>query len=226
MRIVPSKSFLLILLCICTANVLCGCKSGPDTGAGIETRESVKSGLPAGADPNQSRPLTFAEFAAIPDPPGVAKNDPRYEKQRIPAFPNALGMKEGDVVAVRGYLQLVTLMNDGDYNLHFTAAVDSPDNYAIVEIPDDDDVTDRGLIPLIDNARDALKARALSGRDPARTPGTKIATPLYVEITGQLFFSDSHAGEAPVPDNQGLHRATNWQIHPGLSVRFPTSPAH
>jgi hypothetical protein len=223
MKIVRSRYFHFISLCIVSAFVLWGCKSG-ETAGGAETRESIKTGLPPDTDPNLARPLTFAEFASIPDPPGVAKNDPRYEKQRIPAFPNPLNVKEGDVVSVRGYLQIVTLMGDGDYNIHFTAA-NSPDNYAIVEIPDYDDVADRKLRPFVDKARDDLKVHSLSGKDPARTPGSKMSAPLYVQITGQLFFSDTHVGDAPVPDSQGLHRATNWQIHPGLKVLFLASPA-
>jgi hypothetical protein len=226
MKIGRGKLFVSISLCAVSVFAFSGCGSDKDKATGgTETRESVKTGLPSGADPNQSRSLTFAEFASIPDPPGVTKNDPRYDKQRILAFPNPLNVKEGDVVSVRGYLQVVTLMGDGDYNFHFTAAADSPDNYAVVEIPDDDDVADRRLRLLVEKARDDLKARALSGKDPARTPGSKLSAPLYVEITGQLFFSDNHVGDAPAPDRQGLHRATNWQIHPGLKVAFPAPPA-
>jgi hypothetical protein len=225
MKILRGGYSLFISLGIVSTLVPCGCKSDKTADGGTETRDSVKTGLPTGADPNEARSLTFAEFASIPEPPGVVKNDPRYEKQRIPAFPNPLGVKEGDVVRVGGYLQVVTLMSDGNYNFHFTATSGSPDNYAVVEIPDDDDVTDRKLRPLMANARDILKARALSGNDPARTPGTKIAAPLFVEITGQLFFSDNHVGDAPALDSQGLHRATNWQIHPCLKVAFHAPPA-
>ena len=227
MTIMRGRIVLAASLCAGLAFAAGGCGSDKEKAAGgaTETRISVKTGLPPGADPNQARSLTFAEFGSIPEPPGVAKNDPRYDKQRIPAFPNPLNVKEGDVVSVRGYLQIVTLMGDGDYNLHFTAAPDSPDNYAVVEIPDDDDVSDRKLRPLIESARDALKSRALSNKDPARPPGTKMAAPLYAEITGQLFFSDTHVGDAPAPDRQGLHRATNWQIHPGLKISFPAAPA-
>ncbi|HUK29891.1 MAG TPA: hypothetical protein VLV89_02185 [Candidatus Acidoferrum sp.] len=223
------KLFFSISLCAALAFVLSGCgKSEKTQGTAsgtTETRVSVKTGLPPGADPNQPRVLTFAEFASIPEPPGVTKNDPRYEKQRIPAFPNPLGVKEGDVVKVRGYLQVVTLMGDGDYNFHFTATASSPDRYAVVEIPDDDDVADKKLRPLVESARDALKRQALSGKDPARTPGSTISPALYVEITGQLFFSDNHVGDQPNPDRQGFYRATNWQIHPGLMISFPAPPA-
>ncbi len=228
MKLRTANCFISISICAALAFATVGCdkaeKSEKAQGGGAtETRVSVKTGLPPGADPNQPRVLTFAEFASIPVPPGVTKNDPRYEKQRIPAFDNPLGVKEGDVVKVRGYLQVVTLMGDGDYNFHFTATT-SPDRYAVVEIPDDDDIADRKLRPLVENARDALKKQALSGKDPARTPGTSMTTPLYIEITGQLYFSDTHVGDQPAPDRQGFYRATDWQIHPGLMISFPTPP--
>jgi hypothetical protein len=223
---------LSISLCTVLAFALIGCGSDKSEkaqgtssgGGGAETRVSVKTGLPPGGDPNQALSLTFAEFASIPDPPGVTKNDPRYDNVRIPAFDNPLGVKEGDVVKVRGYLQVVTLMGDGDYNFHFTATAASQDRYAVVEIPDDDDISDRKLRPLVENARDALKKQALSGKDPARTPGSAMATPIYIEITGQLFYSDNHVGDQPAPDRQGFYRATNWQIHPGLMISFPAPP--
>jgi hypothetical protein len=114
-------------------------------------------------------------------------------------------------------------MGDGDYNLRFTASANSPDNYIVSEIPDDDDLADKKLRPLVIAARNALKSQALEGKDPSRQ-GTKPASPPYFEITGQLYFSDNHVGDAPAPDRQGLHRASNWQIHPGLFVNFSAKP--
>jgi hypothetical protein len=211
-----------LMLCAAFALFLQGCGK-KDSGGIKETRVPVKTSLPSGTDPSQARTLTFAEFASIPDPPDVQKNDPRYDKVRIPPFANPLGVKEGDVVKVGGYLQIVTYMGDGDYNFRFTATPISPDHYIVCEIPDDDDLADKKLRPLVIAARDALKAQALGGKDPSKQ-GTKPSAPTYMEITGQLYFSDNHVGDAPAPDRQGLHRASNWQIHPGLFVSFPAKP--
>src|SRR5580704_16511138 len=76
----------------------CGKKNESGGGANRETRVPVKTSLPPGTDPNNAKLLTFADFTSIPEPPGVVKNDPRYDKQRIPAFSNPQGVKEGDVI--------------------------------------------------------------------------------------------------------------------------------
>jgi hypothetical protein len=223
MRPAGIKFYFALLACATLATFLQGCEK-KEAGGFKETRVAVKTSLPPGTDLAQSRTLSFADFISIPDPPGLQKNDPRYDKVRIPPFANPLGVKEGDVVRVGGYLQLVTYMGDGDYNLRFTGTEDSPDHYVIVEIPDDDDLADKKLRPLVIAARNALKAQALEGKDPSRQ-GTKIAASPYVEITGQLYFSDNHVGDAPAPDRQGLHRASNWQIHPGLFINFAAKPS-
>jgi hypothetical protein len=202
----------------------CGNKN-ESSGANVETRVAVKTGLPSGTDPNNSKLLTFADFISIPEPPGVVKNDPRYDKQRIPAFSNPQGVKEGDVVSVKGYIHVVTLMGDGDYNIRLTATPDSSDNYIVSEIPDDDDISDKTLRPMVIAARNFIKSQMLQGKDPSRQ-GTNIDAPAYIQLTGQLYFSDNHVGDAPAPDKQGTHRATSWQIHPGLAIAFNPETTH
>lgn len=212
----------LCVACVSCGLLLQGCKKkeqGPDA-----ARAAIKANLPAGADPTSVRSLTFADITSLPDPPGVVKNDPRYENARIPAFSNSFGVKEGDVVKVAGYLHTVTLMGDGDYNLKFSAKPDSTDNYIVSEIPDDDDVTDRKVRGMVVAAREYVKSQFLGGKDASRQ-GTVLQDAPYVEITGQLYFGDSHAGEPITPDKQGLHRASNWQIHPGIGVMLTAKPS-
>jgi hypothetical protein len=232
MKTVRVKTCTVLSLAIALAMLFNGCKKEESTGgnagsagASKETRVPVKTSLPAGADPSQPKVLSFAEFVSIPEPPGVLKNDPRYDKDRIPAFSNSLGVKEGDVVKIRGYLHVVTLMGDGDYNIRLSATADSADNYVVSEIPDDDDIADKKLRPMVIAAREYIKAHMLQGKDASRQ-GSTVTGPSYVELTGQLFFSDNHVGDAPAPDKQGLHRATSWQIHPGLAVSLVPEPGH
>ena len=216
--------FMLSLAAV--VGVLCnGCKKNESAGGFNETRVAVKTGLPPGANPADAKALSFAEFISIPEPPGIVKNDPRYDKQRIPAFSNPLGVKEGDVVKVRGYLHMVTLMGDGDYNIRIGATTDSADGYIVSEIPDDDDLADKKLRPMVIAAQEFIKSHMLQGKDPSRQGSTVTGSP-YVELTGQLYFSDNHVGDAPVPDKQVLHRASSWQIHPGLAVALATEPGH
>lgn len=208
-------SFLACVACM----PLSGCRKeerGPDA-----ARSAVKTSLPAGTDPTAARSISFADLTSLPDPPGVEKSDPRYEKARIPAFANTLGVKEGDVVKVGGYLHTVTLMGDGDYNLKFSSKADSADGYIVSEIPDDDDVSDRKVRSMVVAAREYVKSQILGGKDASRQ-GTVLENAPYVEITGQLYFGDAHVGEPIAADKQGLRRASNWQIHPGIGVSLAT----
>jgi hypothetical protein len=225
MKTVRAQIYFALSLAIVLGIISNGCGKKNEGGANRETRVAVKTGLPAGTDPNNAKLLTFADFISIPEPPGVVKNDPRYDKQRIPAFSNPQGVKEGDVVKVKGYIHIVTLMGDGDYNIRLTATPDSSDNYIVSEIPDDDDVSDKTLRPMVIAARNFIKSHMLQGSDPSRQ-GTNVAAPAYIELTGQLYFSDNHVGDAPAPDRQGLHRATSWQIHPGLAIAYAPETTH
>lgn len=224
MKPVRTHLFFVLPLALAVAIISNGCKKN-ESGGFKETRVAVKTGLPAGTDPNVAKLLTFADFVAIPEPPGVTKNDPRYDKQRIPAFSNPQGVKEGDVISVKGYIHVVTLMGDGDYNIRLTATPDSSDNYIVSEIPDDDDVADKTLRPRVIAAREFIKAHMLQGQDPSRQ-GSNVSAPAYIELTGQLYFSDNHVGDAPAADKQGTHRATSWQIHPGLAIAFNPETTH
>jgi hypothetical protein len=232
MKIMRSERLVALAVVFACAFVLQACKrseegegqGGEGRGGNVETRVPVKTSLPPGEDPSQARPLTFLEFITIPEPPGVAKNDPRYDKARIPAFPNPLNVKEGDIVKVAGYLHIITLMGDDDYNMRVSASPDSADNYFTIEVPDDDDVADKKLRPLVEAARKFLEKQVLDGKEPSRQGSTPAKAP-YVEITGQLYFSDNHVGDPVTPDRQGLHRATSWQIHPGLIINFAQAPA-
>ncbi|MGC1912188.1 MAG: hypothetical protein WA660_10170, partial [Candidatus Acidiferrales bacterium] len=159
-RSMPMARF-AVLICAAGALWIPGCRGRAAERGGAETRVPVKTSLSAGADPSAGRVLTFAGFTAIPEPPGVRKKDPRYESARIPAFPNPLGVQEGDVVRVRGWLWTVTLMGDGDFNIRLGSNAVSPDRYVVGEIPDDDDVSDPRLGSMVRAARDALKADAL-----------------------------------------------------------------
>ncbi len=213
----------LLTVAMGAAFALCvqGCGRKPE--GFRETRVSIKTSLPPGSDPTRARSVTFDDLVRLAQPPGVKKSDSRYEKTRIPAFDNPLRLKEGDIIRVRGYLHRAALMGDGDYNLRLTASADSPDRYIVIEIPEDEDVADRNLRPMVEAAREFVKKSILGGHDPERT-GTIPASAPYVEITGQLYFNDTHVGDTPQPDKQGAHRAGFWEIHPGLKVEFAPKP--
>lgn len=207
-------SGVMVAACAFIAFSAQGCKK---SGEASEAREAIKTSFPKDVDPMSPRALKFAEIVAMPAPADVTKNDPRYEKARIPAFANPLGLKEGDVVSVRGYLHRAAYMGDGDYNLRLNDSPSSADGYMVIEIPDYDDVDDKHVRGMIQMARGMVKAQLLSGSEPSKQGSTLQNAP-YVEISGQLYFNDRSVGDPPRTDAQGTHRATNWEIHPGISV--------
>jgi hypothetical protein len=140
---------------------------------------------------------------------------------RIPAFTNSLGVKEGDIVKVSGWLHVVRLMGDGDYNLRFSPSADSADRYIVAEIPDQDDVPLQ-LRPMVKAARDVVQAKGLGGKGASRQ-GTTLPNAPYVEITGQLYFNDANLGNPLTPDAQGTRRGSYWEIHPGLALKLSTN---
>lgn len=211
-----------ISACACLAIFTLGCKK---SGEANEARVAIKTSFPKGVDPMSPRALRFSDFVAMPAPPDVAKNDPRYEKARIPAFSNPLGLKEGDVVSVRGYLHRAAYMGDGDYNLRLNDSPTSADGCMVIEIPDDDDVDDKHVRGMIEMARGVVKAQILNGSEPSKQGTTPLDAP-YVEIYGQLYFNDRSVGDPPRTDTQGNHRATNWEIHPGISIQVLPKPTN
>jgi hypothetical protein len=88
----------------------------------------------------------------------------------------------------------------------------------VSEIPDEDDVPPQ-LRPMIEAARNFVKSKVLAGKEPSRQEAT-LPNPLYIQITGQLFFNDVSIGDDSRPDAQGLHRASRWEVHPGLVLAF------
>ena len=212
MRIHPT--ILAAVLAGCMLFTLVPCGFSQEKRETVESRVSIKTSLPPGAKLTDARNLSLQELSALPDPPGVEKNDARYQQTRIPAFPNRLGVKEGDVVTVSGWLHGVRLMGDGDYHLRFSPTADSADQYLVAEIPDEDDVSPQ-LRPTIEAARNFVKSKVLGGNGPSRQEAT-LPNPLYIQITGQLFFNDVNVGNNSRPDAQGLHRASRWEVHPGL----------
>ena len=94
MKTVRAQIYFAFSLALVLGIISNGCGK-KESGGFKETRVAVKTGLPAGTDPNNAKLLTFADFISIPEPPGVVKNDPRYDKQRIPSFSNPQRRQRG-----------------------------------------------------------------------------------------------------------------------------------
>ena len=83
-------------------------------------------------------PVAYADLVKLDDPPGVGKNDHRSRAARIPAFTNALGITEGDILTITGWLHRVVGESDGDYHIQISDSHDSQASFLIVEVPNPD----------------------------------------------------------------------------------------
>ena len=99
------------------------------TSAGLATQHEIKPGkarwpiktsLSANADVKHAKAIEYGDLAKLDDPPGVTKNDARYQRERVPEFPNNVGVREGDILTMRGWLHLVALETDGDYHIQIS----------------------------------------------------------------------------------------------------------
>src|SRR5438874_12587199 len=81
------------------------------TSAGLASQHEIKPGkarwliktsLSANADVTHAKAIEYGDLAKLDDPPGVTKNDARYQRERVPEFPNNDGVKEGGILQRRG----------------------------------------------------------------------------------------------------------------------------
>lgn len=187
---------------------------------GVE-RWPIKTSLPA---KSASKTVGFSDLIALADPPSVTKNDSRYQTQRTPPFQNSLGVTEGDLVTTSGWLHLVAGESDGDYHIQISASQGSGDNCLVIEVPNPGEkfVSAAKLQPKFQAVRDFIKTKLLRGREPSAS-GSVMTHPVYVKITGQLFYDDSHVGDPP-RGKKGMHAATLWELHPVTAIAFAQPP--
>jgi len=211
---VPMRTFLFIA--VLTA------ASCAAYGQGVE-RWSVKTSVPEGTDFSKAATVALPDLLALPDVPGVAHNDKRYDSARIPAkagdqFP------EGKLVTTTGWLHLVAGETDGDYHIQISGSADTGDHCLIVEVPNPDPkfTASADLQPKFAAVRDLIKTKMLAGKDPS-VSGSIMQHPVYVTVSGILFFDDAHVGDQP-RGKKGMHAATLWELHPVTSIVFAAKP--
>jgi hypothetical protein len=170
-------------------------------------RWPIKTSLDPTANQVAPTAIGFDELAQLPDPKGVKKNDRRYQSKRIP------GTREGEMVSVEGWVQLVAGERDGDYHIQITKDSRGFADCLIVEVPNDGAAftQDATLQPVFRGVREAVKGAYLRGREPS-TSGS-ILKPVRMRFTGQLFYDDAHVGDAP-RGKKGCKALSLWEIHP------------
>ena len=180
----------------------------------VRNRWTIKTALPVGVDPSRGREVPLQTLVTLPDVPGVARKDPRFQYARIAGWKGPMGLGEGSMVTTRGWLQLVANPADADYHLQLTAAPGDRASALIVEIPSPDSLhtSMEGMRPIFAAARAWVREHALGGQEP-KHKGTVLAQPIYVTVTGPLFYDDQHVGQPP-RGKRGQPAGTLWEIHP------------
>jgi len=212
----------VVLLAVTLVNVsaaLAAC-----TGPG-KARWPIKTSLPAEAEVNAPKAGQLEDLLNLAEPPGVTKNDKRYQSARIPKFPNSLDVQEGDIISTVGWLHLVaTENNDCDYHIQISNSPTDGNDCLIVEIPKNDEnfVASPELRELAATARKFIRDELLKGREPS-SHGNVMQHPPCLKITGQLFFDDPHVKDKP-RGRKKMKAKTLWEIHPVTDIEFAPPP--
>jgi len=186
-------------------------------------RWPIKTGLPEHIN-KTPKAIDYATFANLGNMPGVTKNDKRYQAARIPDKIDDSKYKEGDIVAVKGYIHLVALEPDGDYHIQVNNDATDGKECIIVEIPNPDKafVSDDSVRATVAAPRDFVTEKLLKGNS-VKSSGNVMQHPPYVRIVGQLFYDDSHVGDAP-RGKKGMKATTLWEVHPVTAMAFAQKP--
>ncbi len=193
---------------------------------GIE-RWPVKISLPADA---QTKTMTLADALNLPRLTNVAKNDRRYQSSRITDQP----VKEDTLVTISGWLYLVAFeADDCDFHIQISpqarTSANPPtkdDNCIIVEVPSGEYAT--GIADQVEGVRQWVIDNLL-GKTPPKIGSVHVMQhPVYVTVTGALFYDDSHeymADGRTGRGKKGMESKTLWELHPVTSLRFAPKPA-
>jgi hypothetical protein len=187
----------------------------------------LKSSVPQGSDLAHPVhvPLTYLLTLSDPVAP-VTKNDSRYSKTLIPPFDNPQHLKEGDIVQTEGWVYLVaTESNDCEYHIQIAndSLHGSPCTVVEVAKPDAKSIKDPTVRAKAKSVRLIILHNLVNGNEPAGGSGTLLKHPVYVRVTGQLFYDDFHIGTPP-RGKRGMKAANLWELHPVVAIEFASPP--
>ena len=192
---------------------------------GIE-RWPVKTSLPPGAP---TKTMTLADALDLPKLMNVAKDDPRYASTRIMDQP----VKEDTLVTISGWLYLVGFESDDcDFHIQISpqprTSADPPtkdDNCIIVEVPSGQYAT--GIADRVEGVRQWVIDNLLGKTAPKIGSVHVMRHPVYVTVTGALFYDDAHeylATGGTGRGKKGMESNTLWELHPVTSLTFAPKP--
>ncbi len=220
-----TKSITLISLSLMAA-VTASAASLPCLKAGTE-RWPVKTTLAKDAG---TKSMTLADALNLPKLNDVSKDDKRYDSTRIPSQPVA----EGTMVTLSGWLYLIGFESD-DCDFHIQISLqprtltDKPtadDNCIIVEAPSGQYATT--ITTQVEQTRQWVVDNLLAKVDPKIGSVHVMAHPVYVTVTGALFYDDAHeylSNGGTGRGKKGMESKTLWELHPLTKIAFAPKPA-
>jgi len=189
-------------------------------------RWPVKISLPAGAP---TKVMGLADALKLPRLTNVVKNDPRYQNTRITDQP----VKEDTLVTISGWLYLVAFESDDcDFHIQISpqprSSADPPtkdDDCIIVEVPSGQYATT--IADQVEEVRQWVIDHLLQKTAPKIGSVHVMQHPVFVAVTGALFYDDAHEY---LPDGttgrgkKGMVSRTLWELHPVTALKFAPKP--
>jgi len=218
---------LLLLACCCLMWVLAMSAAPLKCEKPGTERWPVKTTLPPNS---QNQTMTLASALQLARLSEVKKDDPRYQSTRITDQP----VKEDKLVTLSGWLYLVAFESDDcDFHIQLSpkplTTTNKPtpnDNSMIVEVPSGEYANT--ISDQVEGVRQWVIDNLLAKMPPKIGSVHVMVHPVYVKVTGALFYDDAHVYEAnggTGRGKKGLESKTLWELHPVTSMSFATKPS-
>jgi hypothetical protein len=178
-------------------------------------------------DKPKTQTMTLANALKIEPLKDVKKDDKRYQDERITDQP----VKEDKMVTLSGWLYLVAFEGDDcDFHIQITTkpitgTPTAEDNSMIVEVPSGKYATT--VSGDVEEVRQWVIDKLLAGKPPAVGSVHVMNHPVYVTVTGALFYDDAHTYQADGGTGRGkkkLQSKTLWELHPVTKMAFAPKP--
>jgi hypothetical protein len=223
-----------LILCVILSSLLAGAFTAnaaplPCVKPGT-ARWPVKTTLPSDAPTIKMTLADALSDSRLPPLTNVKTNDPRYQSSRI----NDQPVKENTLVTISGWLYLVAFeADDCDFHIQLSPqprTISNPptpdDNCIIVEVPSEQYATT--ISPQVKAVRDWVVLNLLHKTAPKIGSVHVMQNPVYVTVTGALFYDDDHVYKADHTTGRGkkgMESKTLWEVHPVISIAFAPKPA-
>jgi hypothetical protein len=172
--------------------------------------------------------MSMDQALQIPRLTSVKTDDQRYQDKRILVQP----VMEDTMVTVTGWLYLVAFEYGDDCDFHIqltsnpiTGTPKADDDSMIVEVPSGEYA--KSLATTVEAERQWVIDNLLAGKPPAQDRVYVMQHPVYVSVTGALFYDDAHSYEAnggTGRGKKGLESKTLWELHPVTKIAFAPKP--